>query len=119
MRILHVNTVDDVGGAAKVARKLLEAYRARGHQSWMAVGVKRTVDPDIIAISNAGATLGWARPWWYLHDRLRPHPGRLARAAQVAAAMASPRKIVHERQGMENFDFPGTRRLLGLTPQVP
>jgi glycosyltransferase involved in cell wall biosynthesis len=116
VRILQVNTLDDGGGAAKVARKLFEAYRARGHGSWMAVGVKRTVDRDIFTISHAPAARGWARPWWRLHDLVRPYSGRASRAT---AFMASPRKFLHERQGVENFDFPGTRRLLGLAPEAP
>ena len=116
MRILQVNTLDDGGGAAKVARKLFEAYRARGHESWMAVGVKRTADPDIFAISHSSGAQGWGRPWWYLHDQLRPYSGR---ASRTMAKMASPRKIVDEQRGVENFDFPGTRRLLGLAVEVP
>ena len=119
MRILQINTLDDGGGAAKVARQLFNAYRALGHESWMAVGVKRTTNPHILAISNASAKRGWERLWWHLHDRLRPYSGRANRAAHVAAAVASPRKFVDERRGVENFDFPGTRRLLDITPEVP
>jgi glycosyltransferase involved in cell wall biosynthesis len=33
--------------------------------------------------------------------------------------VASPGKIVDELRGVENFDFPGTRRLLALTPEAP
>jgi glycosyltransferase involved in cell wall biosynthesis len=120
VRILQVNTIDDGGGAAKVARKLFEAYRVRGHQSWLAVGVKRTKDPDIFQISQAPAARGWARPWWRLHDLVRPYSGgRATRASHAAALVASPRKLMDERQGVENFDFPGTRRLLGLVPGAP
>jgi glycosyltransferase involved in cell wall biosynthesis len=82
----------------------------------MAVGVKRTADPDIFAISHAQGTHGWGRPWWHLHDRLRPYSGR---ASRTMAMMASPRKIVDEQRGVENFDFPGTRRFLGLAPAAP
>jgi glycosyltransferase involved in cell wall biosynthesis len=116
VRILQVSAVDDTGGATKVARKLFEAYRARDHQSWMAVGVKRTADPDIFPISHAPAAHGWGRPWWGLHDRLRPHSSP---AARTMAMIASPRRIIDERRGVENFDFPGTRRLLELAPVVP
>ena len=116
VRIVQVNAVDDAGGgAAKVARGLFEAYRARGHESWMAVGVKRTRDPHVVAISHAPAARGWGRPWWHLHDRLRPFSGR---ASRTMAMTASPRKIVDEVRGVENFNFPGTRRLLNLTPKA-
>jgi glycosyltransferase involved in cell wall biosynthesis len=119
VKVLQVNTLDDGGGAARVARKLFEAYRAHGHQTWMVVGVKRIGNPDIFTISHAPAARVWGRPWWRIHDRLRPYPGRAAKVARVAAALASPRKIVSERRGLEDFDFPGTRRLLELAPEVP
>jgi glycosyltransferase involved in cell wall biosynthesis len=116
MRILQVNAVDDSGGAAKVARKLFEGYRMRGHESWMAVGVKHTADPHILHISQAPTARGWERPWWRLHDAVRPHSGRASRAT---ALMASPAKIIDEFRGIENFEFPGTRQLLDLTPEAP
>ena len=116
MRILHVNTRDDAGGAAKVARNLLEAYRVRGHESWMAVGVKNLRDPGIVAIDNARAAGIWARPWWRLHDGL-PMQSRRARAG--ASMLAAPGKLVKTELGIEDFEFPGTRRLLDLVPEMP
>ena len=111
VRILQVNTFDDGGGAAKVARTLFEAFRARGHESRMAVGIKRTALPGILAIPQAPGARGWGRVWWRVHDRLRPLSGRASRAAGL---IASPGKIVDEYRGVENFDFPGARRLLRL-----
>jgi glycosyltransferase involved in cell wall biosynthesis len=35
------------------------------------------------------------------------------------AMMAAPLKILDELRGIENFDFPGTRRLLDVTPEAP
>jgi glycosyltransferase involved in cell wall biosynthesis len=118
VRILQANSLDVGGGAAKVARSLMESYRALGHHSWMIVGVKHTTDPDVYTIRHGPAAHGWERPWWYLHDRLRPRSGRAARAAKAAAVLASPRKVIDERMGVENFDFPGTRQLLGATPEL-
>lgn len=46
MRILQVNTVDNVGGAAQVALDLHRAYRKTGHDSWMAVGNRNVQDDD-------------------------------------------------------------------------
>jgi glycosyltransferase involved in cell wall biosynthesis len=116
LRILQVSAVDNAGGAAKVASKLFEEYRARGHQSWMAVGVKRGSKPNIFAIPNAPAARGWGRLWWSLHDRVRTYSGR---ASKATALIASPQKIVDDFRGVENFDFPGTQRLLGLAPEAP
>ncbi len=82
----------------------------------MAVGVKRGSRANIFAISQAPASRGWGRPWWSLHDRVRPHSGRASRAT---ALIASPQKIVDDFRGVENFDFPGTQRLLQLAPETP
>jgi glycosyltransferase involved in cell wall biosynthesis len=116
LRILQVSAVDNAGGAAKVASKLFEGYGARGHQSWMAVGVKRGSKANIFAIPHAPAARGWGRPWWSLHDRVRTYSGR---ASRITALIASPQKIVDDFRGVENFDFPGTGRLLGLAPEAP
>ena len=50
--ILQVNSVDSGGGAANVLRNLFQAYRARGHESWLAVGVKQSDDPNVIVIPD-------------------------------------------------------------------
>jgi glycosyltransferase involved in cell wall biosynthesis len=116
LRILQVSAVDNAGGAAKVASKLFEGYGARGHQSWMAVGVKRSSKANIFAIPHAPAARGWGRLWWSLHDRVRTYSGRASRAT---ALIASPQKIVDDFRGVENFDYPGTQRLLELAPEAP
>jgi glycosyltransferase involved in cell wall biosynthesis len=116
LRILQVSAVDNQGGAAKVATKLFEAYAARGHRSWLAVGVKRSKEANIFSISHAPGARGWGRPWWSLHDRVRSYSGRASRAT---AFIASPQKILDNFRGVENFTFPGTQRLLGLAPEAP
>ena len=94
LRILQVNTFDDVGGAARVARNLFEAYRSRGHDSRLAVGHRALDDPAFIPI-EAGHGVG-----------------------------ALPRSIVRAIEfqlGIEDFRFPGTWKLLdaaGGTPDV-
>jgi len=52
LRILQVNTSDRSGGAQRSAWNLFQIYRARGHKSWLAVGYKRTDDPDVLVIQN-------------------------------------------------------------------
>jgi len=41
MRILHVSTYDQGGGAEAVACQLLDEHRRLGHDSFMVVGEKR------------------------------------------------------------------------------
>src|SRR6516164_2835190 len=52
LRILQVNSSDGGGGAERAAWNLFHTYRARGHKSWLAVGYKRTEDPDVLVVAN-------------------------------------------------------------------
>jgi len=47
MNILHINTLDSIGGAAKVAYRLKDNLKERGHHSWMLVGYKFSKSPDV------------------------------------------------------------------------
>jgi glycosyltransferase involved in cell wall biosynthesis len=95
LTILQLSTSDVGGGAEGVALSLHRLYREMGHHSILAVGEKRSDDPDVLAIDNsdrlrglgllraaAGRLLGWqylshpgshrlpelvGRPWDVLH----------------------------------------------------
>lgn len=47
MNILHINTLDNIGGAAKVAYRLKDNLKERGRHSWMLVGYKFSKSPDV------------------------------------------------------------------------
>jgi glycosyltransferase involved in cell wall biosynthesis len=59
LRIVQVSTFDVAGGAAKVAWKLHEKFRQRGHESVLVVGWKQSLDPDVLAIDNSSAGRGF------------------------------------------------------------
>ena len=59
MNILHINTIDNKGGAAKIAWYLREELQKRGHTSPMYVGIKYSNDPDVHVI-----------PWRFLQHKL-------------------------------------------------
>jgi glycosyltransferase involved in cell wall biosynthesis len=59
LRIVHINTVDVAGGAAKIARKLHEKFRERGHESLLVVGSKQSSDPHVVTIDNSRAGRGF------------------------------------------------------------
>lgn len=90
--ILQVSTFDTFGGAARVAWGLFQAYRRRGHDAWLAVGERRSDDPDVFPIPAAD--------------------GRWRAPLGVA-------KAVEHQLGIEDFHFPGTERLLRLPPRRP
>jgi glycosyltransferase involved in cell wall biosynthesis len=120
LQILQVNSADIAGGAEKVAWNLFQAYRRRGHRSWLAVGRKRSADPDVLCVP--GRDGAWFRVWQRIHKRLRPletnvQDGRLL--SRLARRLSEPGRFLDERLGREVFRFPGTRALLQLTPERP
>lgn len=92
MKILQVSTADIAGGAESVAWRLFEAYRRLGYSSWLAVGVKRTTDHDVLLIPNNK----FRTSWWTLF-----------------------RRWIRRGLGHEDFDFPGTWHILDLPPRRP
>lgn len=120
MKILQVSTSDVAGGAERSARNLAEAYRARGHESWLAVGRKVERDPGTFVIPNDAARNRAVRAI----DRLRAVPllHKIRGAGRVTSTLrllAEARRTMNVERGREDFDFPGTRRLLDLTPSRP
>lgn len=120
MNILQVSTYDRGGGASNVAWNLLQGYRARGMNSRMAVGYKRTEDPEVILIPNAAAANGWSRFWWNVDARLQSDVGRIKGAGWLsrrARDLAAPGRMLDSQRGVEDFRFPGTWSL--LSPEQP
>ena len=106
LSILQVSHDDQGGGAANSAWYLFRSYRSRGHKSWLAAGSKRSDDPDVLLIPNYACRSPWAKLWLLanrVHAVRRLH--NLLRRYLAG--------------GQEDFDFPGTWRLLELTPELP
>jgi glycosyltransferase involved in cell wall biosynthesis len=120
LRILQVSIADVLGGAEKVAWSLFRAYRARGHESWLAVGRKRGDDPDVLPLPNEALRGRWARWWQGLDARLQRQdwPGSW-RLSRLAHWLAEPGRALNKAWGVEDFRFPGTWRLLRLPPRRP
>ena len=64
MRILHINTLDNVGGAARAMYRLHQGLRRQGYQSQLLVGHQTTLEPDIDDISHQ------AKPFRTLADKV-------------------------------------------------
>ncbi len=118
LHILQVSTSDIGGGAQKVAWNLFRSYRDRGHGSWLAVGLKLTADPEILAITNRERGWVWSRFWWAVHSRLQSFD-RNGRFSRLAHQVAEPRALLDHFRGVEDFHFPGTWQLLKIPPRFP
>jgi glycosyltransferase involved in cell wall biosynthesis len=122
MKILQVSTSDLAGGAERSAKNLAAAYGARGHESWLAVGHKRGDDPNVFVLPNDESRNIVARTIDKLRREHEPSIGRvrgLGRLGTLARTLAEPRRALAAEFGREDFDFPGTRRLLELPPSRP
>jgi glycosyltransferase involved in cell wall biosynthesis len=122
MNILQVSASDVSGGAERSAKNLAEAYRARGHGSWLAVGHKRTDDPNVFEIPNDAFRNAATRGLREFRERHEPSIRRvkgLGRVANIAQVLTEPSRALSVALGHEDFDFPATSQLLSLTPERP
>ena len=122
LRILQVSTLDVAGGAEKVALSLFQSCRSLGHRSWLVVGRRRSAEPGILQMPNESCRNRWAKACHVGERRLQPLAGRVrgaSRAQGLLRVAADPLRWLGEVRGHEDFGFPGTRRLLELTPERP
>ncbi|PKQ30216.1 MAG: group 1 glycosyl transferase [Actinobacteria bacterium HGW-Actinobacteria-10] len=117
--ILQVSPADTEGGAERVARELHEEYRRRSLDSWLAVGDRHGNDPRVLEIPNEARRSEWTRALADAAASLEPrgNAGRLV--ARVLQFAAYPARFARIARGAEDYDFPGTADLLGLTPNPP
>ncbi len=122
MHILQLSTYDQAGGAEKVAWNLFQTYRARGHQSRLAVGFKRTADADVLEIPHSDLVPPWAHLCWMLHGRLAPlesHVRGVWRLRYWLRVLAQGQNGMDQARGREDFHHPGSRKLLALAGMTP
>lgn len=122
LRILQVSTADKQGGAEQIAWNLFTAYRARGHYSRLAVGVRRSDDPDVQAIPNQALRSRWHQ-FFHAQARRRQSEKNGVRAetppGRLFSIAAEPVRRLHYFCGVEDFHFPGTSHLLALYGRQP
>ena len=122
MRILIVSTIDIAGGAEKVAWQLFKRYCQLGHDCWLAVGSKRSSDPDILLIPNDRYRSAWAQGCIHLSNRIRTFHGKICGAKRLSSWLrhfAEPLNYFKSRIGYEDFSFPATWHLTELAPKEP
>jgi glycosyltransferase involved in cell wall biosynthesis len=122
LRILQVATSDLTGGAERSAVNLHRAFRALGNESWLAVGLKRTADPDVLEIPNERQRNAWVRWWNHFREHHAASLGRVRGIGRLTALLrdfGTPMRWMHEQMGIEDFAFPGTELLLDIPPVTP
>ena len=111
LKILHVNTLDQGGGAAQLAFNLFEGCNAAGHQAWLAVRQKLRTNERVFAIGNESHRHGWAK---FCQRTIRPVAGN-----RLARLIGRPWSSARVLWGHEDFDFPGSWHLLADAPEKP
>ncbi|MGH9198172.1 MAG: hypothetical protein ACRD1T_20875, partial [Acidimicrobiia bacterium] len=103
MRILQVSIFDLYGGGERVAWHLFQAFRERGHDSWLAVGQKTGTDPHVVVIPNdeVRQRQRWYRFWRYAAYRL-PSVRGAWRLSNLAASLAEPGRMTDTLFGFED-----------------
>lgn len=118
--ILQVSTVDQGGGAERIALNLHQQFTIRGHDAIMAVGRKKQDDPTVVQIPNESSSSRWSLLWANVANQLHRREHRLGntrRLRAVANAIGRPKAWLDSQLGREHFDYPGTGQLLTLSPR--
>lgn len=126
LSIAQIGSADEGGGAATVARGLMQGYQARGHRVWHVVGRKRGHDPQVVLLPDDDRLPYRISGYTAVQKGLRrlaatfPHRGfgLISRSLRLAA---HPGVIARRRRGLEDFDFPGSAGCLtglGDAPDV-
>src|SRR5450756_184433 len=109
VNILTVSTKDIGGGAEKVAWNLFDSYKRRGHNSWLAVGLKRSNDPSIIRIPNDQHRDPWARFCIGLGNIMLPSSLKIRGTdrlrSMIQYTIGQPRRIAAIRSGCEAVSY--------------
>ena len=119
--ILQVAPNDEGGGGEKVAIELHLAYLERGLDAWLALGANHDRVPSSVTIPNTGSRGPWARAVLRAAGLSDPANERALPPAlkRLLRTVAEPSRYARVASGLENFDSPGTYRLLELTPSTP
>lgn len=117
LRILHVNTLDQGGGAERNSRALAAGCREAGHAAWLAVGTKVGNDLHTLLIPDERSR-AWSLAMLRLATAARKvkpiRPGR-----RWLQRLAFPVNSFDHLRGREDFHYPQTRNLLRLPPEPP
>lgn len=120
LNILQVNYLESSGGAARIAWILHKELRKRSHNVWMAVAKRESEDPFVntIPVEPPGSSfgkillrladkteeIGW-RGNWLISGFFRQ--------------LSDPQRYWDRFLGKEDFNFPGSRRILELPSTRP
>ncbi len=122
-RLLVVNTSDEGGGAATIARSVHEYWNRTGRVAWLCVGDLVHACETCVQIDNDAQRSRWARLWnragravWGTMHRAFPS---LRGHDAARYLLGQPGRYLRILRGYEDFEFPATERILDIPPERP
>ncbi len=122
MKILQVNTIDNLGGAARLAWQMFQGYQQLGYETSFAVAAKHSHDPNVLNIAEALPSHDWFRFCDFLRASLQAWNGKglgagrvqvlLSKVSRPLHFLAEPIWRIRSWRGHEDFHAPGTWHLL-------
>jgi glycosyltransferase involved in cell wall biosynthesis len=109
LAVVQVNTHDDAGGAARVARDLHEGLLRAGEQSHLAVGRKCSADDSVCRMENNKYRNPWSRFWLAAESALEQAPVSFrgkGGLGPLLADVALPARALAIRRGVDYSGYP-------------
>jgi glycosyltransferase involved in cell wall biosynthesis len=122
LRILQVAPAVEGGGGEQISLRLHRAFRALGHRSMLLAGrLKDFSGEDVFEIPNRWEAVPFARTVRALYRRTILLAGGRgeARLFPLFEALAFPRVAWDLWRGHEDYNQPGSHRILDLAPDRP
>jgi glycosyltransferase involved in cell wall biosynthesis len=122
LRILQVSSADIAGGAETSARNLHREFQRLGHDSRLMVGTKRSDEEKVIELPNDSSRNALVKILSSVLETYDSQNFRLpgiGRVLRILREISEPGRWVARRLGVEDYAYPGTRRLLRLFGSLP
>ena len=113
IRILQVNSIDQGGGAAKIAWILFQEYLHRGYSSKLLVGKKIFNDENVLLIPNFLPNNIWEQFWFFLANKIGLLIGKIKGFGFFKKIFINIGRIgafVNIKMGHEDFYYPQSRK---------
>lgn len=113
--ILQVNTLDNKGGAAKIAFDLFKTLNKCGFESYFAVGQKSSDISGIFQIPNDQNRNFLYYLFWSISEKIKKIP--VLRILSHTHSIGKPLQNFYNLFGIEEYNYLGTSKLLNLIPE--
>ena len=117
-----MSALDKAGGAEQVAWNLFKGYQASQISSWLAVGKKRSNDPNVFVIVKVGEKGWWGQFCDGIARLFNPLSGKVRGVLRLQASIKEVGKgddWIADLRGQEDFHFPGSKEILKQAPVAP